>query len=55
MDEFHHSGSALASLESLTTIAMRSTLAAESGPFQIFEIPTLEEIWAGPCGMDEKT
>jgi hypothetical protein len=34
MEEFHHSGLALARPESLTTIAMRSTLVAES-PFQI--------------------
>jgi hypothetical protein len=38
MDEFHHSGSALASPESLTTIAIRSTLVVEIGPLQILPL-----------------
>jgi hypothetical protein len=53
MDEFHHSGSALASPESLTTIAMRSTLVAESGLFQILGNSKVEEMWVGPSGRDE--
>ena len=53
IDEFHHSGLALASPESLTNIATRPTLVEESGPFQILGIPILTEVCSGPSGTDE--